>query len=282
MGTPLLATFEHNTGLLRSSRIARRAAAYIYPRAGENVLRYTVSVRLAAGVVAFGVWSAGFGANEAKAHRRDFPNTYDWHQPAKGAKEIEFHTRYRGRNNSLRQQVEFEYGITDRWMVAPYLVFQKGSGGGLDLTGYKLQTRYQLGEYKANTWLPGLYAEYIGNKNAPDVAEGKLILSRFGKKGDNFSFNYIVERALTNGAAFENQYSMGYARSLGSKGFAAKRDLRGGVEWIHNLSSGRINAGPVLGFSPSKRTWIVGGWALPVNSRGGNKSEFRLLAEYEF
>ena len=232
-------------------------------------------------LIALGVASS-MATPQVQAHRRDFPATYDWHQPGKGDKEIELHSRYRGRNDSFRQQVEFEYGITDRWMVAPYLVFQKGAGGGLDYSGYKLQTRYQLGDYKANTWLPGLYAEYIGNKDATDAAEGKLILSRFGKKGDNFSFNYIIEKELENGAEFENEYSFGYARSLSDKGFLAERDVRGGFEWIHNLSSGRINAGPVLGFEPTKNTWLVLGVAFPVTNRGGNKTELRLLAEYEF
>jgi len=238
-------------------------------------LKKQVSVVLAAALV-------GAFVPEAQAHRRDFPFTYDWHQPAKGEKEIELKSRYRGRDNSFEQQIEFEYGITDRLMLAPYLVFAKNGNGNLELEAYKLEGRYQLGEYKANTWLPGLYLEYEAVRNDTDEAEGKLILSRYGKKGDDFSFNYIIERELENGAEFENEYSFGYARSLGSKGFLARRDVRGGFEWIHNLSSGRINAGPVLGFEPTKNTWLVFGAALPLNSRGGNKTELRLLAEYEF
>ena len=167
-------------------------------------------------------------------------------------------------------------------MVAPYLVFNKGTGGGLDLSGYKLQTRYQLGEYKANKWLAGVYAEYIGNKGAEDAVEGKLILSRFTKSGANLSFNYIVEKELTGGAEFENVYSLGYARTVSNKGWMGRHDARGGVELIHDLTSGRINAGPVFGFAPSRNTWLLAGVALPLNSRGGNRAEFRLLAEYEW
>ncbi len=218
----------------------------------------------------------------AQAHRRDFPFTYDWQQPSKGEKEIELKSRYRGRDNGFQQEIEFEYGISDRLMLAPYLVFEKNGNGDLKLEAFKLEGRYQLGEYKANSWLPGLYLEYEAVRKDTDEAEGKLILSRYGKKGDDFSFNYIVERELKNGAEFENVYSFGYARSLSDKGFLARRDVRGGFEWIHNLSSGRINAGPVLGLAASKNVWLVGGWAFPVNSRGGNKSEVRLLAEYEF
>jgi len=215
----------------------------------------------------------------AHAHRRDFPFTYDWRQPSKGEKEIELHTRYRGRDNSFRQQIEFEYGITDRWAIAPYLVFNKGSGDdSLKYDGWKLETRYQLGEYKTGRVLSGLYLEYVGNKDAPDGVEGKLILSRYGKSGSNLSFNYIVERELENGAEFENEYSFGYARPLGKN----RGGPRGGFEWIHNLSSGRINAGPVIAFAPTKNTWITTGYAFAVNDRDGNKGEFRLLAEYEW
>ncbi|MDQ3813799.1 MAG: hypothetical protein M3347_07590 [Armatimonadota bacterium] len=243
-----------------------------------------VAGKMVAGVVALGVAGGFLGGPEAQAHRRDFPFTYDWFQPAKGEKEIELHSRYRGRNNSFQQQIEFEYGITDRLMIAPYLVFEKELGGNLKYTEWKLESRYQLGEFQTGKVLPGVYLEYVGTKDGPDEVEGKLILSRYGKNGDNLSFNYIIERELEGGAEFENVYSIGYARSLGKKntGFLGKRGARAGFEWIHNLSSGRINAGPILGLSPAKNSWIVAGYAHNINDRGGNRPEFRLLFEYEW
>src|SRR5688572_29537114 len=81
--------------------------------------------RATVGMVVLGSAMGIMRCHPAEAHRRDFPFTVDWKQPSKGEKELELHTRYRGRNNSLQQQIEFEYGITDRWMVAPYLVFEK-------------------------------------------------------------------------------------------------------------------------------------------------------------
>ena len=231
-----------------------------------------------AGATALGIMGGLIGSQEAQAHRRDFPYTYDWRQPIKGEKEIELKSRYRGRNNSFRQELEFEYGITNRWMIAPYLEFQKTAGSDLKYTAWKLETRYQLDEFEPGKVLPGLYAEYIGAKDAPDRVEGKLILSRYGKNGDDLSFNYVIEKPLSNGAQFENVYSFGYARPVGNN----KWSTRAGMEWIHNLNSGRINAGPTIGFAPSDSTWVVAGYALPVNSRGGNKGEFRLVAEYEW
>jgi len=229
-------------------------------------------------MAALGLATSFVGTPDAKAHRRHFPFTYDWFQPSKGEKEIELKTRYRGRNNSLRQEVEFEYGISDRLVIAPYLEFEKDAGGDLKYSAWKLETRYQLGEYKDKAILPGLYFEVKDEKDGPFELEGKLILSRYGKDGSDLSFNYIVERELENGAEFENLYSIAYGRPLGK----SKRNFFGGVEWIHNLSSGRINAGPTLGFAPTGNTWIVAGYAFPVNNRGGNEGEFRLIAEYEW
>lgn len=221
--------------------------------------------------------TAPFLAGTAQAHRRDFPYTNDWRQPSKGEKEFEVKTSYRGRDNQVVQQFELEYGVTERFMVAPYVFFAKNTGDkNLRYTGFKLETRYQLGEFKRNAVLPGLYLEYVNEKGGKHELEGKLILSRYSKKDEDFSFNYIVERELENGAEFENKYSLGYARPLGKGG------TRIGAEWIHNLSSGRINAGPTFGFEPFKDIWVVAGAALPVNSRGGNRTELRFLAEYEF
>ena len=241
-------------------------------------LRQSVVKKAVAGVVMLGLAGGFLGGHEAQAHRRDFPYTYDWKQPSKGEKEIELKSRYRGRDNSFRQELEFEYGVTDRFTIAPYLEFMKEAGGNLEYTAWKLETRYQLDEFATGKILPGLYLEYIGTKDGPDEIEGKLILSRFSKREENISFNYIVERPLENGAEFENAYSFGYARPLGKNRYGT----RGGVEWIHNLTSGRINAGPVFGFAPTDNTWIVTGYAFPVNGREGNRGEFRLIAEYEW
>ena len=241
-------------------------------------VRSAVSVRIGiAAAVGFATLVAPSLTGQASAHRRDFPFTYDWKQPAKGEKEIELKTTYRGSDNQVKQEIEFEYGITKRFMLAPYVFFEKNPGDqNLRYTGVKLEGRYQLGDYKTNTILPGLYLEFENEKGGEREIEGKLILSRYSKKDENFSFNYIVERKLENGAEFENEYSLGYARPFGKSG------ARIGGEWIHNLSDGQINAGPTFAFEPLKDIWLVAGAALPVNKRNGNRTELRVLAEYEF
>lgn len=215
-------------------------------------------------------------APQAQAHRRDFVFNYDWHQPSKGEKEIESHTIYDGRSDTFKQQLEFEYGVTKRFAIAPYVLFEKEPGDSLKYKGYKVETRYQLGDYKRGKILSGLYLEYAKEKDESAELEGKLILSRYGKNGDDLTFNYVVERHLENGAELEHKYTLGYARDLGKNG------ARIGAEWIHDLSSGRIKAGPTVAFGLGEDVWVTTGYAFPVNSRDGNKGEFRLIAEYEF
>jgi hypothetical protein len=242
------------------------------------------SLLLGAGVLGLSLC----GAREAQAHRRDFPFTYDWRQPSKGEFEIESHSRYDGGDNSFNQQLEFEYGITNRLAVAPYVVFEREAGGNLKYHEWKFESRYQLGKYKTGRILPGLYLEYAqergedGERGAKEL-EGKLILSRYDRKGGNLSLNLIAEKVLNaddgEDDGWEKVYSFGYARPVGK----GRLQARGGFEWIHNLESRQINAGPVLSFAPGKNLWISMGVAFPLNKRNeGNGTQLRVLTEYEF
>lgn len=215
-------------------------------------------------------------APQAQAHRRDFVFNTDWRQPSQGEKEIESHTIYDGRSDTFKQQLEFEYGVTKRLAIAPYVLFEKEQGDSLKYKGFQVETRYQLGNYKRGEILSGLYLEYAKEKDQSAELEGKLILSRYGKNGDDITFNYVVGRHLENGAELEHKYTLGYARDLGKSG------ARIGAEWIHDLSSGQINAGPTVAFGLGSDVWVSTGYAFPLNSREGNKGEYRLIAEYEF
>jgi hypothetical protein len=248
-------------------------------------MRKAGAAKLMVGLGVLGM-SLGVGRN-AEAHRRDFPFTYDWRQPSKGEMEIESHSEYDGRDNEFKQAVEFEYGITNRLSIAPYVVFERESGGSLKYHEWKVETRYQLGKYKTGRILPGLYLEYAqergeGGERGAKELEGKLILSRYDRKGGDLSFNLIGEHVLNaddDEEDWETKYSFGYARPLGHN----KYETRGGFEWIHNLDSRQINAGPVLSFAPSANTWISMGAAFPINKHGeGNRTELRVLAEWEF
>lgn len=209
------------------------------------------------------------------ASERDFPFTYDWTQAAQGEKELETRTAYTRRNNTLAQEIELEYGVTRRFSVAPYVVFKREMGQGLHYDAVKLETRYQLGDYTTNRILTGLYLEVEKAHDEPTALEGKVILSRYGKDGSNLSFNLVAERPLEK-SEYETTYSVGYARPVGRNG------TRAGAELIHELTSGRINLGPVVGVAAGRDIRVLAGYAFALNRSDDNKDEIRLLTEYEF
>jgi hypothetical protein len=212
----------------------------------------------------------------ALADQRDFPFTYSWLQAAKGEKEIAYHTRYRKRDRTWQHQLELEYGVSERFSIAPYIVFEEGEGRKLHYAEWKLETRYQLGEYKTNTVLPGLYLEYAKPNEGKGEIEGKLILSHFDNRGRNLSFNYIVEREFEDDAETEQSYSFGYAVPYGRKG------MRLGAEFIHELNDGRSLLGPTIFVPFGSSTSFTAGYAFPLNGREGNRAEFRLFAQYHW
>ena len=213
----------------------------------------------------------------ADADERHFPFTYDWFQSARGEKEIALQTTSFGRDNFFKHELELEYGISQRFSIAPYFVFENGEGRSLHFDAFKVETRYQLGSFAQDRVLPGLYLEYEKATDEVGEFEGKLILSRYDRHGGDVSFNYIFEQSLATGAKMEHIYSLGYSRPL-----RGARGLRGGVELIHELSTGKMNVGPSAGFEPNRGTWILGGIYFPLNSRGGNGTEIRLRVQHHW
>jgi hypothetical protein len=217
---------------------------------------------------------AACGAPPARADVRNFPFTYEWFQNAKGEREVAYHLEYDRRDNSFKHEAEFEYGITSRLSVAPYVVFKHGDGRGLHFDAVKLETRYQLGNYRPNRVLTGLYLEVEQAEREALELEGKLILSLYDRHEGSLSFNYILHRQFGAGDELDHMISLGYARPI-------KGSFRGGAEWIQDINTGRINAGPVVSFDLGG-AHIATGYAFAVNTNEGNRGEYRLLAEYHF
>ena len=212
----------------------------------------------------------------AQADERDFPFTYEYLQATKGERELAYHFTHTPRENFFKHELEFEYGISDRFSLAPYLVFKSEEGCGLRFDSVKLEARYRLGNFALNRVLIGLYAELEQPEREALEAEGKLILSYYDKHSGHFSFNYIFERQLARGAENEHAWSLGYARSIG------KGNLRGGLEMIHRINTGQFNAGPVASYNAGRGLHLVGGYAFPLNGNDGNRGEFRFLTQYHF
>ncbi len=216
------------------------------------------------------------GTSDSRADIRDFPFTYDWRQAAQGEKELAYHFTYLRRGDLSQHELEFEYGVTERFSVAPYIAFEGGEARGLHFDALKLETRYQLGNYADNRVLPGLYLEYEKATDEAGELEGKLILSRYDAACGDLSLNYILTRGLGTGGETDHSYSLAYCRNAGRSG------ARLGVEWIQGLTTGRMNLGPTLGFRPIPELWLVTGYAFPVNGRDDNRAELRAIVEYQW
>ncbi len=216
--------------------------------------------------------------SSARADRHDFPFTYDWNQTAAGEHEIEAHSTYLKSDTSFEEELEYEYGVSERFSIAPYVVFERGPGESLHYSGFQVETRYKLVPFKTNRVLSGLYEEYAKHKDGDSSLESRIVLSRYGTDGSDLSFNFVLVNDLTSHPAYEKIYSVGYAVPIGR----SPQSYRGGAEWIHNLTDGRINFGPVFGMETSKSTSIVLGYAFKLNSRDGNDDEARAIVEYEF
>jgi len=225
-----------------------------------------------------GLLQGSFFCAPASAHRHDFPFTYDWKQPAHGEKEVEAHTTYRKSDTSFEEELEFEYGATKRFSIAPYVVFGHGPSESLHYTGFQLEARYQLRKYETSKILSGLYAEYAKPKDDHAALESRIVLSLYDAHGGDFSFNYVLSNGFGANPNFQKTYSLGYAFPIGKGAY----DVRNGVEWIHDLHDGHINFGPVVSLKTSDATSLTAGYAFALNHQDANKGEARVIAEYEF
>ena len=93
----------------------------------------------------------------AHADRRAFTHTYEYLTAPEGQTEVELHTEQAratwgdGAAETYTFQLELEHGITDRWDIALYHVFEQSSGApgaavDLHLAEIKLESRYRFAE----------------------------------------------------------------------------------------------------------------------------------------
>src|SRR5205085_1293120 len=87
--------------------------------------------------------------------QRYFVFTYDWNTPSQFEREIEF-TYDHFRDGTGFGQLEFEYGMTDRWLVAPYILFDQNHGKA-QVAGFQVEQRYRFGEFRYGRVLPAVY-----------------------------------------------------------------------------------------------------------------------------
>jgi hypothetical protein len=179
-------------------------------------------------------------AAPAKAHERYFTYTYDWFTPAKNEKELElWWTQEKG--GVADGQIEFEYGVTNRYVIAPYLLLHREHGGDFSVEGWKLEQRYRFGNFGYNKFLPALYLEVKKENSEPYELEGKLITSYLFGRGWVWSTNFIFEGEVEDRAKVEFGYATGLSYPVTDR-------FRAGVELFGNWTEKEHFFGPTVSY----------------------------------
>src|SRR5207237_173818 len=140
-------------------------------------------IRIAIGIVAVAT------AVPALADRRAYGETYEAVTAPKGELDVELWTtwaqdgtvRSGPASEGFRHMVELEYGITDRWDVALYNMFDLGTTEtDPGYAGFRVETRFRIALPGVLPVDPILYLEYqrLFRGDAPQTFEAKLILAR--------------------------------------------------------------------------------------------------------
>lgn len=205
----------------------------------------------------------------AHADRRAFTHTYEYLTAPEGQTEVELHTEQSratwgdGAPESYKFQLEVEHGITDRWDVALYHVFEQASGAPaaqvpFHLSEIKLESRYRFaerGELPVDIVAYGELARAFGA--SVYEAEAKAILARdFGMA--TVAANLIGEvefGADVDEPEVEAGWAAGVTYEL-SPTWKVGAESWGGfeVEEPEELSAW---AGPAASWAPSEKLWIT-------------------------
>ncbi len=225
-----------------------------------------------------------FAADTARADRRSYVWTYEYLTMRKGHSEIEYYLTHKipdfhdyDNKNTWEHQVEYEYGLTDRWDIAVYQRWQQTntkSDDKFEYSGTKLRTRYRFGEkgmYPLDTLL---YLEYIrpDDSDAAEILEGKLIVAKdFGKF--NVAYNQILKVGINGKGGNENEYALGLNYEFNPR-------LKVGLESTGNYTEDKYYLGPTVSWA-SKKFWVGLGALRGLNDRSDDL-RFRLIIGFPF
>ncbi|OGB88545.1 hypothetical protein A3H38_02740 [candidate division WOR-1 bacterium RIFCSPLOWO2_02_FULL_46_20] len=212
------------------------------------------------------------------ADRRSYVWTYEYVTMPRGMVEVEYYNTLEypdttnPKVNTWKHWVELEYGLTDNWDVSMYQTFKQtntAAANTLSYDGFKLRTRYRLGERGSNPVDMLLYAELIepNDLSKAGVFEGKVILAK-DIRMLNFSYNYIIKRELTEAAKTENEFAAGASVEL-------RPTFKIGLEAKGNYSTGKHYVGPTISWAQEK-FWLNFG-AVRGLGNGANDLQTRLL-----
>ena len=247
-------------------------------------------------------------AAPAHADVERFAYTYGWETPTKGEAELELKHTQPTTGRPLQESASLEYGITNRWMIEPYIVYNHSGGfkdvptssGSVDADdggtsggdgaaifdpvrigsgyrygGYQIESRYRFGDYGYKKLLTSAYVEYEQLRHEGNALESKAIFQFDPNESSDFAFNLIATQGLRQHTAV----SWGY--SFGGTYLADKKNDRywlGGEAW-GNWSAKQHWIGPSVGGYLGKKTRLVGTYGWQTQGVGGD--QFRLMLSQE-
>ena len=220
----------------------------------------------------------------AHADRRAYGETYEAVIAPKGELDVEVWSTYARLGEidggpaarGVREMVELEYGITDRWDAALYNMIDVTSGDSVDRTdsgyaGFKIETRYRPslpGEWFVD---PIFYFEFQDRLrgDASQSYELKLIVAKdVGRV--NLAANVAVEEERTTEPAWNTELEYAFGTSyelspvwkLGAEIFGkAEKGDAGGID-------DRTWAGPAISWATGKTGPMKGVWVTLAGGAG--------------
>lgn len=213
-------------------------------------------------------------APSAWAHERRYAFTEEYNTLPQGGFEFEQHVRWkwvdihRSQANTGTFKEELEYGITDHLTAAIYEVFEARNRRGDDDSVVndegQLELKYRLGEkgqYWLDTLLYGEYKREWRDHPAPNVLEGKLVLSKDYEKF-NVVYNQIIEGRLDDDQRTEHKYAAGASYEVFPSWFVGMEST--GDVWRPGSHRNRVTLGPSLAYE-AERFWVATGVQFGAN-----------------
>jgi hypothetical protein len=190
----------------------------------------------------------------------------------RGETEVELYTTQSratfddGSPQSFQMMLEIEHGLTERWDVSLYHVFEQSSGDGtvmdpgepFHFAEMKLRTRYRFAERGELPVNPVAYLEAVKvfGTSVYEV-EAKAILARdFGSL--SVAVNPVFE-LIFGGDVPETEVELGWAAGVTyevSPKLKVGAETWGGFE-VEAIDEVGISAGPTLSWAPAPSFWLA-------------------------
>jgi len=251
-------------------------------------------------ITAVGLSAAAFFTSPAAhADRRAYGTTYEAVTAPRGEIDVETWTTFAPQgeleggpsSRGMREMIELEYGITDRWDAALYNMIDMITSGDTQsgYSGFKVETRYRPTD--RGQWLldPVFYLEFqqLFRGDARQKYEAKLILAKdIGNV--NIATNLAIEEERTTEPAWntEIEYAAGVSYAL-TPAWMLGAEVFGKAEKDEMDNIGhRSWAGPTLSWAGGGSGALRGVWVTIAGGAGLTEESdsyyARLIVGFQF